>query len=154
MARLSPPAKETSEIGTDKLDLSAGAMPGGASSSSDPPRRPTRSETQYRRNVRGIAPLDAAARAAGRVARLTREEVAEMQERAPSRFELRSEERSQSALKDIVRSPDSLAEVLQRVPQDSQHDRVTVARAQRARDDRRGDREQTQQSGREGQSPL
>ena len=81
---------------------------------------------------------------------MTQEEVAEMQERAPSRFELRLEERSPSALKDIVRSPETLAEILQRVPQDSQHDRVTVARAQRARDDRRGDRARAQQSERAG----
>ena len=96
--------------------LFAGQWMWEASSSNDPPpppgRRPKRSETQYRRNVRHQIPFDAAARAAGMVGRLTREEVAAMQEMAPSRFELRLEERSQSALKELVHSPDSLAEVL------------------------------------------
>ena len=147
MARLNPPAKETREFGTDIPDLSAGAVPGGSSSdpaggsSSRGARPPTRSETQYRRNVRGSAPMAAAARAARRITG---------EEEAPSRFELRLQERAQNALKDIVRTPGALAEVLQRVPQDSQHERNIQARAQRARDERRGDRERTQQSGRAG----
>ena len=145
MARLNPPAKETREFGTDIPDLSAGAVPGGGSSSSGARMPPTRSETQYRRNVRGSAPMESAARAARRI---TGEEEAFYQEEAPSRFQLRR--RAQSALMDIVRTPAALAEVLRRVPQDSQHDRITEARAQRARDDRRGERERERQEGRAG----
>ena len=145
MARLNPPAKETREFGTDTPDLTAGAVPGGASSSSDPP--PTRSETQYRRNVRNQTPLQAAARTAGRVSGLTPAEVADMQERSPIRFGLRLQQR---ALRDIVRTPEALAEVLQSVPQDSRHESQVQARAMRAREDRRDDNQRRQQSDRAG----